>query len=201
MAPDNETLVARSDVLVLATRPAHAVPAATGLPWRDGQTVISVVAGLEVDALAPAVSPATLVRAMPSTCCAIGESPTVMYPEDRTTRDLFEALGHVLAVPDEARFATASVFGAYYGWVFALIADALTRQGIAVLRYDDRGVAESTGDFATATGEDLASDASAAIDYLLTAIPIVTYDRSLIFNSTSPAIVKMIKHLYYEITY
>ncbi len=121
VAPDNETLVASSDVLVLATRPAHAVPAATGLPWRAGQTVVSVVAGLETAALAPAVAPARLVRTMPITCCAIGESPTVMYPEDRVTRQLFEGLGRVLAVPDEARFTTASVFGAYYGWVFALI--------------------------------------------------------------------------------
>ena len=121
VAPDNETLVARSDVLVLATRPAHAVPAVTGLPWRAGQTVVSVVAGLETADLAPAVAPARLVRTMPITCCAIGESPTVMYPEDGVTRELFEGLGGVLAVPDEARFTTASVFGAYYGWVFALV--------------------------------------------------------------------------------
>jgi uncharacterized protein len=51
---------------------------------------------------------------------------------------------------------------------FKLIADYLTRQGIAVLRYDDRGTAKSTGDFASATSEDFAADASAAIDYLLT---------------------------------
>jgi uncharacterized protein len=51
---------------------------------------------------------------------------------------------------------------------FALIADYLTRQGIAVLRYDDRGTAESTGDYAAATSEDFAADAAAAIDYLLT---------------------------------
>lgn len=120
-APDNESLVARSDILILATRPAHAVAAATGLPWREGQTVVSVVAGLEVAALQLAVAPAKLVRTMPITCCAIGESPTVIYPEDETTRDLFKGLGAVLAVPDEASFTTASVFGAYYGWVFALI--------------------------------------------------------------------------------
>lgn len=50
---------------------------------------------------------------------------------------------------------------------FRLLADALTREGIAVLRYDDRGVGESTGDFATATTQDFASDAEAAIAYLL----------------------------------
>lgn len=51
---------------------------------------------------------------------------------------------------------------------FRLIADALTREGVAVLRYDDRGVGESTGDFGEATTADFASDAAAAIDYLLT---------------------------------
>lgn len=49
---------------------------------------------------------------------------------------------------------------------FLVLADHLTRQGIAVLRYDDRGTAESTGNFATATTEDLALDAQAAVDFL-----------------------------------
>jgi uncharacterized protein len=51
---------------------------------------------------------------------------------------------------------------------FALIADYLSREGIAVLRYDDRGVGESTGEYAKADLDDFTSDASAAIDYLLT---------------------------------
>lgn len=41
---------------------------------------------------------------------------------------------------------------------FAVWADALTRRGVAVLRFDDRGVAASTGDFSAATGVDFASD-------------------------------------------
>lgn len=49
---------------------------------------------------------------------------------------------------------------------FLVLADYLTRNGIAVLRYDDRGVAESTGNFASATSEDFASDAIAAIEFL-----------------------------------
>lgn len=49
---------------------------------------------------------------------------------------------------------------------FATIADYLTRRGIIVLRYDDRGVGESTGTFADATIEDFASDAKAAVAFL-----------------------------------
>ena len=51
---------------------------------------------------------------------------------------------------------------------FLVLADHLTRRGIAVLRYDDRGVGESTGTFATATTPDFASDALAAVAYLKT---------------------------------
>lgn len=49
---------------------------------------------------------------------------------------------------------------------FALLADALTRAGVAVLRYDDRGTAASTGDYAEARLADLTADAQAAFDYL-----------------------------------
>lgn len=46
---------------------------------------------------------------------------------------------------------------------FLVIADHLTKQGFAVIRYDDRGVAKSTGDFANATSVDLAQDAATLI--------------------------------------
>ncbi|MFY0637449.1 alpha/beta hydrolase family protein [Maricaulis maris] len=49
---------------------------------------------------------------------------------------------------------------------FAVLADHLTRNGIAVLRYDDRGFAESTGDFASSTSLDFASDTEAALAWL-----------------------------------
>ncbi|OAV44202.1 S9 family peptidase [Lewinella sp. 4G2] len=49
---------------------------------------------------------------------------------------------------------------------FLVLSDYLTRKGFAVLRYDDRGVGESTGDYATATTYDFAADAGAAVGYL-----------------------------------
>jgi pimeloyl-ACP methyl ester carboxylesterase len=51
---------------------------------------------------------------------------------------------------------------------FAVIADHLTRQGIAVFRYDDRGTGQSTGKFSDATSEDFASDAQCVFNYALT---------------------------------
>ena len=49
---------------------------------------------------------------------------------------------------------------------FLVIADYLTRNGIAVLRYDDRGVGRSQGNYSTATSADLATDAEAAYTFL-----------------------------------
>ena len=49
-----------------------------------------------------------------------------------------------------------------------VLSDALTRRGVAVLRCDDRGVAQSTGDFATATTFDFVDDTLAELAALRT---------------------------------
>jgi len=49
---------------------------------------------------------------------------------------------------------------------FLVLSDYLTRKGIAVLRYDKRGIPKSTGSLDDATTLDLASDAEAALAYL-----------------------------------
>jgi len=51
---------------------------------------------------------------------------------------------------------------------FLIIADYFTRNGIAVLRYDDRGVGKSEGKFNEATTADLSSDAGSAVSFLKT---------------------------------
>jgi len=51
---------------------------------------------------------------------------------------------------------------------FLVLADHLTRQGIAVLRADKRGVGKTNGDFEEATIQDLADDVRAGVEYLKT---------------------------------
>ncbi|WP_167291219.1 alpha/beta hydrolase family protein [Hymenobacter busanensis] len=50
--------------------------------------------------------------------------------------------------------------------MFGILADYLTRRGVVVLRYDDRGVGKSTGSYPLATTADLVSDAQAAMGFL-----------------------------------
>jgi uncharacterized protein len=49
---------------------------------------------------------------------------------------------------------------------FGVLADLLTRQGIAVLRLDDRGIGGSSGSYRGATNSDFVSDALSAVDFL-----------------------------------
>ena len=49
---------------------------------------------------------------------------------------------------------------------FLVLSDYLTRQGIAVLRYDERGVGKSTGNFENATTEDFSQDVLSVIKFL-----------------------------------
>jgi len=49
---------------------------------------------------------------------------------------------------------------------FYVLADYLTRRGVAVLRADDRGTGKSTGNFWASTSEDFATDALAGVKYL-----------------------------------
>jgi pimeloyl-ACP methyl ester carboxylesterase len=75
---------------------------------------------------------------------------------------------------------------------FLVIADALTRRGIAVLRYDDRGVGQSTGDFAKATTADFAGDVEAAVAYLRTRKDIHPRRIGLIGHSEGGVIAPMV---------
>ena len=49
---------------------------------------------------------------------------------------------------------------------FAVLADALTRDGFIVLRVDDRGIGSSTGNFSASTTADFVTDVNASLNYL-----------------------------------
>ncbi len=75
---------------------------------------------------------------------------------------------------------------------FLVIADHLTKKGIAVLRYDDRGFGQSTGDFETATSADFAFDVESAINYLKTRKEIDSTKIGLIGHSEGGLIAPMV---------
>jgi pimeloyl-ACP methyl ester carboxylesterase len=75
---------------------------------------------------------------------------------------------------------------------FLVIADYLTRNGIAVLRFDDRGTAASTGNFQTATAYDFSKDAETGVKYLQTRKEINRKKIGLIGHSEGGIVAPMI---------
>jgi len=122
---DNQAVADGTDLVIVSTRPDDIVAACEAISFRPDQTVVSTAAGVTLAALEPAVSPARVVRAMPITCAAIRRSPTLLYPDDQCARSLFELLGTVHVLDNEQQFTPASVSTAYYGWVYALLDEAV----------------------------------------------------------------------------
>lgn len=75
---------------------------------------------------------------------------------------------------------------------FLVISDYLTRNGIGVLRYDDRGVEESTGDFDNATSADFATDVESAVEYLKSRKEIDKKNIGLVGHSEGGLIAPMV---------
>jgi pyrroline-5-carboxylate reductase len=125
VAVDNQAVADAADLVILSTRPGDAIAACESIAFRPGQTVISVAAGLPLNMLRPMVEPATVVRAMPISCVAINRSPTLLCPDHPQARALFALLGQVHVLPDEAHFTPASAISAFYGWVYALLDEAV----------------------------------------------------------------------------
>lgn len=75
---------------------------------------------------------------------------------------------------------------------FLVLADHLTRNGIAVLRFDDRGVGDSEGDFALATSADFATDVNSAFAFLKSHSKINTDQIGLIGHSEGGLIAPMV---------
>jgi len=75
---------------------------------------------------------------------------------------------------------------------FLVLSDYLTRNGIGVLRYDDRGCYESKGDFSKATTSDFATDVDAAVTYLKTRKDINLKKIGLIGHSEGGIIAPMV---------
>ena len=84
---------------------------------------------------------------------------------------------------------------------FLVLSDYLTRQGIAVLRYDDRGFGESTGDFSKATTADFAQDVLSAVSFLKSREDIDTKRIGLIGHSEGGIIAPLVANQTSDISF
>lgn len=134
VAPDNQALVDRSSVIVLAVRPADAPAVLGGLSFRAGHAVISLLAGVSGAELGPLVAPARdIARAIPLPPVARRTGITPVYPGTAAARALFARLGGTADVADARAFEAMSVatgtVAAHLRSV-AVISDWLSEQGV-----------------------------------------------------------------------
>lgn len=75
---------------------------------------------------------------------------------------------------------------------FLILADYLTRQGIAVLRVDDRGIGGTNGDFLNSTSADFAKDVFAGVEFLKSRQDVDSSQIGLIGHSEGGLIAPMV---------
>ena len=132
--PEDES----SGIVVLAVKPQQLDAVAPSLAPVRPALLVSILAGVEVAALAARIPAGAIVRAMPNLPVAIGKGVTALFAgaidaEDRGVAErLATPLGLVEWIDDEAQFdAVTALAGCGPGFVFRF-ADALASAGAAL---------------------------------------------------------------------
>ncbi|MFD5319003.1 NAD(P)-binding domain-containing protein [Streptomyces sp. NPDC127098] len=164
---DNQRVVDRSEVVIVAVRRQDRQEALAGLRVDDDRIVVNVMAGVGNDDLRRTLDTgAPLVRAIPLPAVRERRSVTVVYPSHPEVDSLFERLGGALPVADEEAFnvcsALTGTLTTHYAYL-ATLASWATDHGIGAEDADRyvrglfRGVGRSLGD-ETRSLERLAAD-------------------------------------------
>ncbi|MBM3521295.1 MAG: hypothetical protein FJX63_11130, partial [Alphaproteobacteria bacterium] len=123
---ENVDIVRASDLVVVSVLPQQAGQVLPGLPFREGQTVLSVMAGIGHSAITQLVAPATTaVAMMPGHANALNVGPSVLFPDNRVARAMLEKLGPVHVLNDARAYGAASVMGAFSGMSILMMGEAM----------------------------------------------------------------------------
>ncbi|WP_242587196.1 pyrroline-5-carboxylate reductase [Streptomyces sp. MST-110588] len=109
MCADNQEVVDRCELVIIAVRRQDRHDALAGVTVADDKTVVNVMAGVGNEDLRRTLATgAPLVRAIPLPAIRERRSVTVVHPSHPEVNSLFEPLGGVLPVADEAAFNVLS---------------------------------------------------------------------------------------------
>ncbi len=138
---DNHALLRESDVLVLAVKPQviDRVLTEVGADVRPEQLVVSVAAGVPIDALEGRLPRGShVVRAMPNTPATVQAGATAIAggshaseSDLRIARELFEAVGRVVVLDESLLDAVTGLSGSGPAYTM-LIIEALADGGVKV---------------------------------------------------------------------
>lgn len=138
---DNDELVRRSDVVVLAVKPQvfDKVLDAVGARFRPEQLLVSVAAGVPIAAMEARLAPnARVVRSMPNTPSTVDAGATAISPGSHATEAdlavahaLFSAVGRVVTLDEALLDAVTGLSGSGPAYVMLMI-EALADGGVKV---------------------------------------------------------------------
>lgn len=122
---DNQGVIDASDVLFLGLLPGQAAEVLPDLSFRDGQEVISFMAGVPLADLAGIVAPADPVAVMlPFPGIAKGGSPVIAMGRTALVETLFAPANTIYTVADDAELAAYLCAQAVLSPATKLVADA-----------------------------------------------------------------------------
>lgn len=126
-ASSNQELVEKSDIVVLAVKPAALDQVAPEL--EGAEAVISLLGATGLERLRGALPGAVVTRVMPNLGVEVRRGVMCVSGETGgATRAVLEQLGRVVELPDERIDAATAVMGCSPAY-FALIVEALTKAG------------------------------------------------------------------------
>ena len=122
----NQEIAETCDLVVVSLLPKDAAGVLMGLEFRPGQTVLSVMAGLNLETVMKLADPAdAAVAMMPGLANAYNAGPSALHPETAVAMELLQHLGPVHVYDDGKAYATASVIGAFSGMSMLMMRDAI----------------------------------------------------------------------------
>lgn len=135
VAQSNQDVIDGSSVLILCLRPQDAGSALPNLRFSKQQAIISVMAGISMEALHELVAPAqNIARAIPLPSVAAREGATPIYPSTEAAKALFDRLGSSIEVPNavafEATSASTATIAAHFAYLNT-ICQWLITQGVS----------------------------------------------------------------------
>lgn len=141
--PSNAEVAQRSDILILAVKPAAlgGVLHEIAPHLREECLVVSIAAGRSIASIEDGLGrEAKVVRAMPNTPALVGEAMSAICANGRVTeeelgraRQIFDSFGKTEVVPEELMDAVTGVSGSSPAYVYLFIeamADAAVADGI-----------------------------------------------------------------------
>ncbi len=113
-------MASNSELLIIAIRPQIVAEVLPSLTFRKDQWVLSLVAGVSIQQLGDLLNPASqIVRMIPLPAIARHEGPILMSPPTQEIADLFEGMGSLIQVEQEADLdtfcAVTGLMAPYFG--------------------------------------------------------------------------------------